>query len=529
MTIEARRPLVLAVDDEEQILVSIDDLLEDDFEVRTATSGTQGLEKLQKDHYAVIVTDQRMPEMTGDEFLLRARELSGASRILLTGYADHNALQRAVNHGKIFAYVPKPWDPAALKETIRDAAKHYQLIRDMEGNRDRKISLDAARAGVWSWNIQTDRVVWDMAMERLHGLETDSFRGDHAAWIELIHPEDRALFGAAAERSIRTEVEFDVVLRSKRFPADWRYLHMQAIVVRDERNEPLRLTGLSTDITERKRDEELLRRTTEELRQTAARQRAYLVQIEKQKRELERRTEQLGASNRELETLAVVAAHDLKEPLRTISFHASILEESLGDRITNDEREQLNSLRALIVHLSDMIDALLRYMHLGRTEIELVRTDLNEVVSESLRLLSVTLNDANGTVTLLDRLPAAMCNRNLIREVFHNLILNAVKYNDQPEKRIEIGVAAPHSDTSPNQTVIRVRDNGIGIEPHCAERVFEMFRRLHGQGEFGGGSGVGLAWAKRIVELHGGEIWLESRPGEGSDFYFSLELAPELS
>lgn len=466
MVAETERPRVLAVDDEEQILVSINDLLEDDFEVRTANSGAAALEILQKDPCAVIVTDQRMPEMTGDEFLFKAREISGASRILLTGYADLNALQRAVNHGKIFAYLPKPWDPAALRQTIKDAVKHYEIVRDMEDNRDRKLSLDAARAGVWSWRLRTGGVVWDTAMERLHGIEPNSFRGEHADWMELVHPEDRALFAAAAGRAIGGETEFDVVLRAKRLPADWRHFQLQATVVRNERDEPLRLTGLATDITERKRDEDLLRCTAESLSRTAEQQRAYLVQIEKQKREIEERTEQLRASNKELEALAAVAAHDLKEPLRTISYHAGILEESLGDRINANERDHLNSLRDLILHLSNMIETLLRYIHLGRAEIERTRTDLNEVVSESLRLLRAGLEEANATVSVSGRLPAARCNPDMIREVFHNLILNGVKYNDKPERRIEIGIAAPPPGTVRNQIAIRVRDNGIGIEPH---------------------------------------------------------------
>ena len=314
MAVEMQRPRVLAVDDEEQILISINDLLEEEFEVRTANSGAQALEILQKDRCAVIVTDQRMPEMTGDEFLHKAQEISGASRILLTGYADLNALQRAVNHGKIFAYLPKPWDPSALRQTIKDAVKHYEIVRDMENNRDRKLSLDAARAGVWSWDLRTDRVVWDAAMERLHGFEPNSFDGDHADWMELVHPEDRPLFGAAAERAIGGRADFDVALRSRRRPADWRYLHMQAMVVRNERDEPLRLTGLSTDITERKRDEDLLKCTADRLRQTAEQQRTYLVQIEKQKRELEERTEQLWASNQELEAVAAVAAPGRETP-----------------------------------------------------------------------------------------------------------------------------------------------------------------------------------------------------------------------
>ena len=525
MTSEARRPLVLAVDDELQILTSIDDLLEDDFEVRTATSGAQGLEALGKDDFAIILTDQRMPGMTGDEFLLEAQRLSAASRILITGYADLNALQRAVNHGKIFAYIPKPWDPAMLRRTIDDAFKHYELIRDMENNRNRKLSFDAAHAGMWSWDIRTNRVVWDTAMARLHGIDPDSFGGNRETWLSLLHPDDRTALTEAAEHAMSGGNDLDVVVRCGVESAqDWRYLHTQAVVVRDEAGRALRLTGLSTDVTERKRSEELLRASAAELARRAARQQLQLHQIVQQSRELEKRARELRAANRELETLAVVAAHDLKEPLRTISFHSSLLEESLGDRMTPEECARLEALRKLVGQLSGMIDALLRYIHLGRTALAVAPTDLNEVAAECVSLLEAALQRGNGRVELRNRLPNVLCDRQLILDVFHNLVANAMKYNARPEKRIEIGVEEASADVPAGKVVIGVHDNGIGIESRYLGRIFEMFRRLHEPGEYGGGDGVGLAWVKRIIDLHGGRIWLDSRPGQGSSFYFTLEL-----
>ncbi len=121
-------------------------------------------------------------------------------------------------------------------------------------------------------------------------------------------------------------------------------------------------------------------------------------------------------------------------------------------------------------------------------------------------------------------MPTVLCDPDLIGEVFHNLVSNAAKYNDKDEKWIEI---AAESGAGENDefAVIRVSDNGIGIDPSYRDRVFQIFRRLHGRDEFGGGTGVGLTTAKRIVELHQGRIWCESEPGQGTTFRFTLKLA----
>ena len=130
------RPAVLVVDDEPRILTSMTALLEDDFSVLTSTSAEKALGILEQEQFVVIIADQRMPGLTGDEFLAKARGLSQATRILITGYADINALVRAVNHGQIYTYVAKPWEPLELRVAVVKAAEHCLLMQEVEHERN---------------------------------------------------------------------------------------------------------------------------------------------------------------------------------------------------------------------------------------------------------------------------------------------------------------------------------------------------------------------------------------------------------
>jgi signal transduction histidine kinase/ActR/RegA family two-component response regulator len=514
---------ILAVDDEPQILTAIEDLLEDDYTVVSTTDPFEGLERLENREFSVILSDQRMPRLTGDEFLARARRISNASRVLVTGYTDIRAAQRAVNHGKIFAYVSKPWDPVGLKKIVDEGVQHHRFVRDLERSQERKLSLDAARAGVWSWNPHTGDVLWDEAMQSLYGIAEEAFPGVFEAWAKLIHPRDIPAFEEAANRAVQEGSEFDMTFRALRGVDHWRHFRAQAVVVRDDEGQIIRLTGLCVDVTDQQEAEKRLRRYAERLQRARKSQARQIKEIDRQKRELEMRTAELDASNRELKNFAAVAAHDLKEPLRTIAFHTSLLEEGLGDRIDEEARTHILAVRNLSKGLSHLIDAILNYMRLGQGAISFVPRKLSDVVEGVMAVLDAMLREQQIQVHVRGDLPTVLCAPDLIGEVFHNLITNAAKYNDKPEKRIEIAVEG-NAGGEPDKFVrIRVSDNGVGIDPAHGDRVFQMFRRLHGRSEFGGGTGVGLTFAKRIIELHGGQIWFESTAGEGTTFHFTLE------
>ena len=237
----------------------------------------------------------------------------------------------------------------------------------------------------------------------------------------------------------------------------------------------------------------------------------------------------LSRSNEELDAFAYVASHDLKEPLRGIHKYAHQLLEDAT--VLNDEhRRKLEALLRLTIRMDALLDSLLHFSRVGRTALELEATDLDEVVKEAVEMVAGRTTAATVDLRQPRPLPATICDRVRIREVYVNLIANALKYNDHPRKRVEVGHIPPGEDAArPNcppgaeaHTIYYVRDDGIGIaERHC-EQVFLMFRRLHGRDDYGGGSGAGLTIVKKLVERHRGQVWLDSVVGLGTTVYFTL-------
>ena len=239
--------------------------------------------------------------------------------------------------------------------------------------------------------------------------------------------------------------------------------------------------------------------------------------------ELSQLNSELERSNVELDSFAYIASHDLKEPLRGIHNYSSFLIEDYGSELGEDGVDKLNTLMRLTQRMEDLISSLLHYSRLGRTELSIAPVDLNEVVSEVVEVVSMN-NPKGVSVEVTRPLPVVECDRIQITELFTNLITNGIKYNDKLEKRIEVGYST-ETATHPNQQVFYIRDNGIGIREKHIETIFRIFKRLHAPNRFGGGTGAGLTISKKIVERHGGQLWVSSVYGEGSTFYFTLEAA----
>ncbi len=230
----------------------------------------------------------------------------------------------------------------------------------------------------------------------------------------------------------------------------------------------------------------------------------------------------LQATNKALDEFTYIAAHDLKEPLRGIHNYTSFLREDYGDRLDGEAVQYVNSIQRLAERLSALIDRLLAYSRLGSTELARSPVDIDEVVdavAEDLSRLWMDPSHGGMGIELRRNGPLGTVQGDAMRigEVFQNLISNAAKYNDKPLKWVEVGC-----DRSGITPVFYVRDNGIGIQPHHLDSVFRIFKRLHEQNKYGGGTGAGLTITRKIIELHGGRIWLESVPGEGTVFYFTL-------
>ncbi len=243
---------------------------------------------------------------------------------------------------------------------------------------------------------------------------------------------------------------------------------------------------------------------------------------------LSRLNSELTRSNDELDSFAYVASHDLKEPLRGIHNYSIFLLEDYAELLDEEGVSKLKTLVRLSQRMEALIDSLLQMSRIGRLDLEIQATDMKELVAGVLDLLHPRLEQTGTTVEVRGPLPTIQADPVRLREVFNNLFTNASKYSDKPTKHIVVGQApagkagvrgATHPD---DFYVFYVQDNGIGIDPKHQESIFRIFRRLHSQEKYGGGTGAGLAIAKKMVEKHGGELWVESVLGQGSTFYFSI-------
>jgi two-component system, chemotaxis family, sensor kinase Cph1 len=243
---------------------------------------------------------------------------------------------------------------------------------------------------------------------------------------------------------------------------------------------------------------------------------------------------ELERSNIELDAFAYVASHDLKEPLRGIHNYSTFLIEDYADKLGEEGIKKLTTLMRLTRRMEDLINSLLHYSQFGRAELQFQPVDLDEMVEAVLDVIKIS--QPSSTDFRIPRpLPIVECDRTQVNELFSNLINNAIKYNDQVEKWVEIGYILPE-ELTPNllkllnlhdpQTVFFIKDNGIGIRAQHLETIFKIFKRLHAQGVYGEGTGAGLTIAKKVVERHSGNIAVESTFGEGSTFYFTLGERP---
>ena len=264
---------------------------------------------------------------------------------------------------------------------------------------------------------------------------------------------------------------------------------------------------------------------------------------------------QLERSNSELDAFAYIASHDLKEPLRGIHNYSSFLIEDYTDVLDEEGISKLQTLMRLTQRMEALIDSLLHFSRLGRVELSMQKTDLNELVKNVIEVLRISQKATQVVIRIPRPLPGILCDRVQVSEVFSNLIGNAIKYNDKPHQWVEIGfldsgewethssrerlkvmeadnesnseLSSSQSPTanppSPNPIVFYVRDNGIGIQEKHMDAIFRIFKRLHPHNRYGGGTGAGLTIAKKIVERHGGKIWVESTYGKDSTFYFTLQ------
>jgi len=243
----------------------------------------------------------------------------------------------------------------------------------------------------------------------------------------------------------------------------------------------------------------------------------------------------LARSNVELDAFSGTVAHDLREPLRGIQQYVAFTLEDHGPALGPEGRDYLQQVEKLAQRTQGLLEALFEYSRLGFVDLAWKESDLQEELEDVLLTVSSRLKENRVEVRVPRRLPTLECDALRLGHVWANLLTNAAKYHRPEEPRwVEVGYHAPGEPLPPAKArrgedgcVFYVRDNGIGIAPQFHETIFAMFRRLHAPQAYGGGSGAGLAIARRLIQLHGGRLWVESTPGQGSTFYFTVGKAPQ--
>ncbi|ACO44996.1 ATP-binding protein [Deinococcus deserti] len=229
--------------------------------------------------------------------------------------------------------------------------------------------------------------------------------------------------------------------------------------------------------------------------------------------------EQLAHSNRELEQFAYVASHDLQEPLRTIGSYTELLARRYQGQLDARADQYITFTIDATSRMKTLIQDLLAFSRVRQGQRTFTSVDTHLLVREVLTSLDEEVQRSAAQVHVAPGFPQVHGNADLLRHVFHNLIGNALKFRS-PERPLQIAVSATREEDR-RRWVFHIQDNGIGIEEQYFDRIFGVFQRLHGLGEYSG-SGIGLAVTRSAVEQHGGELWLGSRPGQGSTFHFSI-------
>ncbi|MBA4146728.1 MAG: PAS domain-containing protein [Verrucomicrobia bacterium] len=369
-----------------------------------------------------------------------------------------------------------------------------------------RLALDASQTGIWDRNLVTGRETWDSHTERIFGLKPGEFDGTPQMVESLIHSEDRPTLNRTLKDALETRGDFVIEFRVIWPDGSIRHVAARGKAIYNNQGVPQRITGVALDVTTRKNAEMALRESEEKYRKLSA-------ELDER---VKARTAELELTNNELEAFTYSVSHDLRAPLRHMAAYSQLLLEDHGKKLDSEAVRFLSRIRTSARNMGYLVDDLLNLARIGRQDLKREPTSLNKLVDEALTTLKPE-TEQRQIEWKIARLPIARCDPGLMKQVFVNILSNAVKYS-RPRETAVIEVGQTQID---NETVIFIRDNGVGFNMEYSNKLFGVFERLHRQDEFEG-TGVGLATVARIVGKHNGRIWAEAEENKGATFYFTI-------
>ncbi len=378
----------------------------------------------------------------------------------------------------------KPYGVGSISTDITGLKKIEDNLKESEERL--RLAQTLGNVGIWDWNTITNELHFTPELEQLYGLTPGTIK-TYQDWRQLTHPDDIEKIEAERDEKIANHEPFDLEFRIQHKSGQKHWLSAKGGAIYNDEGDILRVLGINEDITERINRENELEITMDELKR----------------------------SNEELERFAYVSSHDLQEPLRMVTLYSQLLERRYKDSLDSDADDFIEYIVENAKRMKYLIDDLLEYSRVTSQAKEFENIDLEKVLESVLSNLSILIVENNVNVTH-DSLPTVFADKNQMMQVFQNLITNAIKFRGEEPPKIDIS-----AQKSEKEWIFAVKDNGIGINPKHQKQIFEVFKRLHTRDEYPG-TGIGLSIAQKILERHGGRIWVESEPGKGSTFYFTI-------
>lgn len=382
---------------------------------------------------------------------------------------------------------------------IEDITQLKENIRAIELSNERfNLVAKATNDAIWDWDLVTNKVIrLGTGLEKYFGYNSETASVDNDFWLRCVHPDDLPLVLASRQQVLDdpSKTNWSDEYWFLKANGQYAYVYDKGYIIRNHEGKAIRMIGATQDITEQKRADLMLKELNSKL---------------------EKRAFELEQSNAELERFAYVASHDLQEPLRMVSSFLQLFEKKYKNQIDETADKYIHFAVDGAERMKRLIQDLLKYSRAGRSQDELGSTDMNQVAAEVVTTFEPEIRERNATIKT-GHLPVLPRTRKVqMVQLLQNIISNALKYNNSKNPLIQIDATETEDHWQ-----ITIKDNGIGFDEKYADKVFMIFQRLHHKEEFSG-TGIGLAICKKIMELHGGQIRVESEPGKGSIFYLTF-------
>lgn len=367
--------------------------------------------------------------------------------------------------------------------------KHHLDVETQKNKLEEQLlqAQTLARLGSWELDLERNELSWSDEVYKIFGLQPQEFAATYEAFLEHVHPDDRDAVNTAYTSSIQDEREsYEIEHRIIQKNGELRYVHEKCQHHRNSKGKVISSVGMVQDITERK-----------------------VTQLN-----LEAALKELQRSNKDLEQFAYTASHDLREPIRMVKSYAQLLEYK-SENLSSDAKTYMNFINEGAGRMQNLVDGLLEISRLATKPLEYEDVDCNIILNEVLQDLQINIAETCAKINF-ENLPMIKANGLQIRMLLQNLIHNALRFRGDTTPVIYI-----RCELKDKYWMFSVEDNGIGIDPEYFDKIFIMFQRLHNRDKYPG-TGMGLALCKKIVEKHGGHIFVDSVPGKGSRFSFFI-------